>query len=300
MVNEQKIRSLLFYLSLSIFLIGLPIILSFALGYKLDTRTFRFTKTGLISLKTQPQGAEIYLDGRLLNEKTPYTIIELLPGKYNIRLELKGHYPWIGEVTVRAGKVIRQEKIILFPLRPDIKQLNKERVSSFWADTDKGEVYYFDTEDGAIYKSDPEGGFFEFLGNVAEILSPAAKWKVSLDRQKLVYFNYRKAMVINLSPGGLSYVPPVVLDYPRKKIIDIFWHSDSYHLIVVTDSDIEVLEAKPEAIAVSLVNLNKRNTVAFYDEKRNILYFTDSQRAEDGKLYENVYKLDLSVRLFQF
>lgn len=39
MLNEQKIRAILFYLSLIIFLAGLPFILSFALGYKFDAQT---------------------------------------------------------------------------------------------------------------------------------------------------------------------------------------------------------------------------------------------------------------------
>lgn len=92
MLNEQKIRAILFYLSLLIFLAGLPFILSFALGYRFDARNLRFTKTGLIVLKTQPQGASIYLDGRLLSDKTPYTIVELIPAEYNIRTEISFRY----------------------------------------------------------------------------------------------------------------------------------------------------------------------------------------------------------------
>jgi len=65
MLNEQRIRAILFYLSVVIFLMGLPFILSFALGYNFDRRTFKFTKTGLLVLKTQPSGASVYLDEKL-------------------------------------------------------------------------------------------------------------------------------------------------------------------------------------------------------------------------------------------
>ena len=120
MSSDQKIRAFLFYLSVAIFLLGLPLILSSTLGYKFDRRTFKFTKAGLIALKTQPAGASVFLDDRLLNLKTPANINELLPGRYHIELELEEHYPWSGYVDVEAGKVARVEKIILFPPCPGI------------------------------------------------------------------------------------------------------------------------------------------------------------------------------------
>ena len=68
MLNEQKIRGILFYLSVSIFFIGLPFILSYALGYKFNPRTLKFTQTGLISIKKTPE-THIYLDSKLLTKR---------------------------------------------------------------------------------------------------------------------------------------------------------------------------------------------------------------------------------------
>ncbi len=302
MSGGQKIRSILFYLSLTIFLTGLPFILSFALGYKFNMRTFKFTKTGLIALKTQPQGASIYLDGKLLNEKTPATISELLPAKYNIRLELEKYYPWFREVSVEAGKVTRLEKIILFPLRPDIKQLNKNETFSFWLDEDKERVYYIDQENKIIYRSDLEGGNFKEIGSLPEINPLPKKWKVSPDKQKLLGFNLHQIGIIYLNTQNDSSSDglPFVLEYSSFKIVDVFWHSDSYHLILITDSNIEVLEANPQTIPVNLVNVNKNNIPAFYDDARDTLYFLDSEKAADEKLYDNVYKLELNTKLYPF
>ena len=71
MFSEQKIRGALFYLSFVAFFAGLPFILSFALGYKFNPQTWKFYRTGLIYLKTQPEGARIYLNDKLIPEKTP-------------------------------------------------------------------------------------------------------------------------------------------------------------------------------------------------------------------------------------
>lgn len=299
MLNEQRIRAFLFYLSVIIFLIGLPFILSYALGYKFDRRTFKFTKTGLLVLKTQPSGASVYLDEKLLNVKTPAIIAELLPGRYSLRLELEKHYPWFNEVNVDAGKVTRLEKVILFPLRSNIKQLNRDRLSSFWVDEDRETIYYINPEDNSIYKSDLEGRYSEKIADFIPLLSSAIKWKLSPDREKLLYFNAHQIGIAYIMPQNkISQEPPFVLNYPDDKIIDVFWHSDNYHLVLVSRKSIEALEAHPQGAPVVLVNLNKRNTSCFYDTRTDTLYFLDSQRAVDGNLYDNLYKLELNTRTF--
>ncbi len=301
MTNEQRIRAFLFYLSLAIFLIGLPFLLSFALGYKFDRRTFKFTKTGLLVIKTQPPGASVYLDEKLLDLKTPATITELLPGRYRLRLELEKHYPWVNGINVETGRVARLEKIILFPLRPNIKQLNTERLSSFWIDEERSAIYYINPEDNGIYESDLEGQGSKRIADFLPLEPPAIKWKLSPDRKKLLYFNVRQIGIVYLEPQDNQYLPaPFVLDYSQDRIIDVFWHSDSYHFIMVGRKSIEVLEAERQGGPVALIKLNKRNTSCFYDIHADTLYFLDSQKAEDGNFYDNLYKLELNTRSFPF
>ena len=302
MSGEQKIRAVLFYLSVLIFILGLPFILTYTMGYQFDRKTLKFTRTGLISLKTSPSGASVYLDNRLLNEKTPCSINELLPGKYHIELTLQGHYPYSSEIEVLPSKVSRMEKVILFPLRPDIKQLNKERISSFWVDEGRAAVYYINHEDNTIYKSDMEGEHFEEIANFIPLVPAPKKWEFSPDKEKLLYFNLHQIGIINLAAAdeNLSGEKQFILDYPSENIQDVFWYSDSYHLIVIGSKKISMLEAKPDTQAFALLNLNKKNSAAFYDPHNDILYFSDSQKAEDGKFYDNIYKLELRAKLFPF
>lgn len=91
---------------------------------------------------------------------------------------------------------------------------------------------------------------------------------------------------------------PFTINYTNGKIIDVFWHSDSYHLILVGNRFIEALEAKPEVATVTLVTLNKKNSRAYYDVHTDTLYFLDAQKAEDGNFYDNLYKLELNSRAF--
>jgi hypothetical protein len=277
-------------------MIGLPFILSFALGYKFDTKTFKFTKTGIVFIKTQPQGANVYLDGKLLNERTPVTINEVLPGKYTVKLELDKHYTWFGDVNADAGKVTYLDKVVLFPMRPDIKQLNKSEISAFWPDQDKSRIYYVDYRINVIYRSDLDGNQFRDIAVLPQKVSNLKELRISPDREKLMFFNDRQIVVVYMEPSRY----PFVLEYPGETIRNAFWHSDSYHIVMVTDRDIQALEAKQEPVTVVLTNINRKNTASFYDQDKDVIYFLDSQKASDGRYYENLYKMELSNRLFPF
>jgi len=300
--RDQKIRGVLFYISCLAFILGLPFILTYTMGYQFDHNTMKFTRTGLISLKSDPPGANVYLDEVLSNEKTPCSVNEVLPGTHNIRLILEGYYPYSSDIEVFPSKVSRMEKVILFPLRPDVQQLNKEKISSFWVDESRNLVYYINLEDSAVYRSDLEGEHFKLVANFIALRPSLKKWLFSPDRQKLLYFNNHQIGLIDLQPEGTSLPQEVqfVVDYPTDNIQDIFWHADNYHLIISGEKKICIMEAKPEAEPFVLANLNKRNASVFFDPRNEIIYFSDSQRAQDGKYYDNIYRLELKTKLYPF
>ena len=296
----QKIRSFLFYLSVFLFLIGLPLILTSALGYKFNLQTLGFVKTGLIFIKTQPEGAAIYLNGKLITEKTPASLQELLPGTYKVNLELAQHYPWKAELEVEAGKVSRIDKVILFPMWPDLQQLNQEKFSSFRIDTEKNTVYYLDQKNKVVCRSGLDGSNFEDIASLPDKFAQIINWEVAADKKKLFIFNQHQISILffDTQSDAEDSVSSVFLDYPQEKIIHVFWHSDSYHLIVLTDKHVAVIESRTQARPVNLVELNNQGAAAFYDNREDILYFSNSQRAPDGSPDNNLYKLELNTNLY--
>jgi hypothetical protein len=115
-------RRIFFYILVLLFFILLPLILLYALGYRWDGGTRSLTRTGLIALKTVPPGAEIYLGNKKFKEKTPANIA-LVPGVYEITLNLGGYWPYSKRVEVQANKVSRLEHILLFSKIPNIRLL---------------------------------------------------------------------------------------------------------------------------------------------------------------------------------
>lgn len=302
MSKPQALRAVLFYISLAVFVTGLPAILSFALGYKFNPHTLTFTKGGLIVIKSQPAGASVYLNGELLRDKTPVTLSELLPGDYRVELALEGCYPYAGTVSVSAGKVTRLEKVILFALRQDVEQLNKEQISSFIVDRPRSQIYHMDKENNRLYRSNLDGKQFEFVNEFKPLVPPPKRWELSPDRQSVLYFNTHSVAVLDLRPAKerLPAERSYLLEFPADVLNDVFWYSDSYHIVLVANKRVIIVEAQPDAEPITLVTLNKKNASGYYDVESDTLYFMDGEKAADGQWYDNLYKLELRKKLDMF
>lgn len=119
-------RRLLYTFFILVFITITPIIILYASGYKLSNG-FNIQKTGALIFDTRPQGAKIYLNDKPYNNffdsmfaigenylVTPAKIKNLLPGEYQIRLEMDGYWPWEKKLTVFPGQSTYVEDVTLF------------------------------------------------------------------------------------------------------------------------------------------------------------------------------------------
>ncbi|MDD5290909.1 MAG: PEGA domain-containing protein [Patescibacteria group bacterium] len=127
-----KIRRILFFLFVIIFFIVTPWLSFYAAGYKIKLSwppDFRqpLQKTGMFIFDTSPRGAKIFIDNKpsqlflqkYFNKersyiKTPAKIKNILPGEYDIRLELPGYWPWEKKLKVEPGQATYAEDVYLF------------------------------------------------------------------------------------------------------------------------------------------------------------------------------------------
>ena len=134
----KKTRTKLFLLFIAIFFIITPAIAFYAAGYKINLTwpinlKHIIIKTGMIIIETDPTNAKITLNGKtqekLLNKyfsndknyiKTPAKIKNLLPGDYDIKLEIDGYWPWHKKLKIYPGESTAIEGIYLF--KKDIPQ----------------------------------------------------------------------------------------------------------------------------------------------------------------------------------
>lgn len=93
----------------------------FAKGYSISTKEKRIVGTGIVTIKSEPDAASVYLDGHLTTA-TNATISSLSPKTYSIRVVKEGFIPWEKSVAVKEG-LVNEIKVTLFPAIPTIYPL---------------------------------------------------------------------------------------------------------------------------------------------------------------------------------
>jgi hypothetical protein len=129
------LRRIIYYSFVLLFLIITPLVILYASGYELDWQHL-FTplavqKTGMTIVYSNPAGADIYLNNKkaeyfsdlLLKQfvpaqnnaiRTPARVKNLMPGTYDLKVELAGYWPWERRIEIFPGKITHVLDINLF------------------------------------------------------------------------------------------------------------------------------------------------------------------------------------------
>jgi len=120
-----KARFSLIGLGMILFLITTPLLVLYARGFKFDYKTGTITKTGAMVVKTDPDKAEIYLDGALVGQ-SPSNIRFLLPKDYEVEIKKDGYQTWSKRLNVASQFVTWvnsfREYIALFLSEPKLTE----------------------------------------------------------------------------------------------------------------------------------------------------------------------------------
>lgn len=126
-----------YYLSaICVFFIGAPLLVLFALGYRLNWNYGQIQQSGAISITTDPRGAEVRLDNAPLPKNTPLRITNVLPGEYDITITKTGFFSYRQTVTVLSGQSTNIQNLVLFHGQPSIQPIwsGQELLSSLSPD----------------------------------------------------------------------------------------------------------------------------------------------------------------------
>jgi hypothetical protein len=110
------IRKPLFIAFLLLYVLVLPFLLTYALGYDLlAVARGRLIRTGGVFVASTPPRALLSIDDKPSTWRTPVSIISLRAGPHRVALSLEGFRPWARTVTVRPGEVTIVEDALLIP-----------------------------------------------------------------------------------------------------------------------------------------------------------------------------------------
>ncbi len=133
-------RLIIFILSLILVFAIATVLVAFGRGYRLNLEEKKIEGTGILTISSTPEGAEIYVDGDLKGG-TDASIPDLSPGKYVVKLEKTGFNTWEKEILIEKEKVTPIE-VVLFPSAPDLSALTFTGVVAPVISPDSTKVVY--------------------------------------------------------------------------------------------------------------------------------------------------------------
>src|SRR3990172_416716 len=98
-------------------------IILYASGFRLDLGQGGFAKTGMILVKSVPDGAKVFLDEELAGA-TDSTIGSLKPKTHHLKIEKEGFLSWEKDIEVEE-KLITGVNAILLPISPSLKAITQ-------------------------------------------------------------------------------------------------------------------------------------------------------------------------------
>lgn len=300
--SDKVMRMISFYFSVALFFLLLPIVLSYSLGYHIDFHALKIYRTGIIYVKSQPSGAAIYINSKLLSDVTPARIEELKPGLYRLEVRRDSFYPWQKDLVVRPNMVTKVDDIVLFPIMQEMKRICGYGIKDF-AISAQNYIYYM-TNNG-LFRSNLDGTNIKKLTRYSNWPNDILGRKFSPGGDKLLYFNNYYIWVIYLNVDRTlakesEYAKVEEVLKSPNPIKDVYWYSESKHIVFVTDKDINVMELYGEG-ARNIVMLYKFNTTPaniYYDDSSDSLYFRDFGKGPASQEGNYLYRLDLRQKFF--
>jgi hypothetical protein len=286
------LRKFAFWTMSLVFIFCTPLIVFYSIGYKFDSASSKFLKTGLLSIKTFPKGVNVLMNAHKTGETTPCVLRGLLPKKYNIVLEKEGFYPYEMPVYVRPS-FVSEIDVVLVPREKNIEKLkfnfnvyrffiNKqffgEKIVFF---ADRG-IYILDTDFKNVLKvSSMDLG--SILVNSLEGLKQYGN--------QLIFWNKKNVWMVKVLESNSDILPDIVPLYEtEEEIKGVFLGMKDRYLIVHAGSYIFALDVQNPLVTFPVFTPQSPEAKIFYDERTETLFVRDSVPASEG---HSLYRIEL-------
>jgi hypothetical protein len=113
----KKLRSILFLSTLVLIITIGTFVFYYARGYRFDTKEFKFIPNGLLVTKSDPDGAQVFINGEL--KTATNANIFLPPGVYDVSIRKEGYISWNKRLTVEK-EIVTEANANLFKAVPSL------------------------------------------------------------------------------------------------------------------------------------------------------------------------------------
>jgi hypothetical protein len=130
----RELRQFFFYLFVAVYLFAAPTAILYAFGYVWAPGGERgLVRSGLISLSTTPDDAQVFLGASRYTRRTPTLLRGLLPGNYSLRLTKSGHEDLVVAAQIEPERAVLLDRLILLPLHRTPRPHLNDVWSDLWA-----------------------------------------------------------------------------------------------------------------------------------------------------------------------
>lgn len=149
MTKSARSRLLIFLATVVFITAGTVMMIRFAKGYR-PTKNGTVKGTGLLAANSFPNGAEVYLNGKLTTATD--NTLNLEPGEYQVEIKKDGFHTW-GKTLQIEEELVTQTNATLFPTSPSLEPLTFTGALNPIPSPDGNQVVYAVASASAVAKN---------------------------------------------------------------------------------------------------------------------------------------------------
>lgn len=216
----MKRTTLAVIIGITLILAGTIISVLFARGYNFDISKKELFPTGILVATSDPDGAEVLIDGKL--KTATNNTINLDPGNYKVAIQKNGFTPWEKTVDLKKEEVIKTN-VFLFPSLSDLRPLTFTGAINPEISPDNTKIVYGVASASAQITLNPNGIWIIDMGR---LFVPTPIFS-SADFRQI----YRNTSLLSLSDAKFSWSPD------NKQVLAYFgnWEKPTAAYLLDTD-----------------------------------------------------------------
>ena len=122
-----KYRLIIFLITITIVLLFGTLFSLYARGYRFNSKNYKLDPNGLLVLKSNPDSAQIYLNGDL--KTATNATVPLSPGTYDVNVRKEGFLEWKKRLTIEK-EIVTEATAHLFKSAPSLTAITFESVEN--------------------------------------------------------------------------------------------------------------------------------------------------------------------------
>lgn len=277
-----KVRLLIFLLTIFVMVTFGTFAVAYARGYRFDLRHFRFSPNGLLVVKSDPTGAQIFVNGDLKTASD--ATVSLSPGTYDISLRKEGYIEWNKRLAIEK-EVVTLANVTLFRIAPSLTAITFDGAVNPVDSADYSKIAFAvppktagDPKAGLwiVETADLPLGFSRDPRRISDGDLTEASWEFSPDARQIMLTT--KGGVYLLETGSFTSQNQMVNVSSRKESIISGWKTEEKNKLTAQ------LSSLPEELADVLTR--KASSVVFSPDETKILYTASGS----ASLKENLIK----------